>query len=151
MSHSTSLTNECKSTLGFAIAEPQFLTAANLFNLLRQVAPNCIIATGMAVVMIAGGIDLSVGAMLSLAGVVIASQINSGSPVLGNDAPLYAIAAVLLGGISMRGGSGSLIGMLLGAAILGVLANGLNVSGVGGSYQIVVVGASWSRRSLLTD
>jgi len=94
----------------------------------------------MAVVMIAGGIDLSVGAMLPLAGVVIASQINSGSPVLGNGAPLYAIAAVLLGGISMRGGSGSLIGMLLGAAILGVLANGLNVSGVGGSYQIVVVG-----------
>jgi ribose transport system permease protein len=76
----------------------------------------------------------------ALAGVVIASQINSGSPVLGNDAPLYAIAAVLLGGISMRGGSGSLIGMLLGAAILGVLANGLNVSGVGGSYLIGVVG-----------
>jgi ribose transport system permease protein len=272
--------------IGSAIAEPQFLTAGNLFNLLRQIAPNCIVATGMAIVMIAGGIDLSVGAMLSLAsviaiasqpsfgypvgiifaltagvvaglangllisrlrinafistlgvmtvlrgvaltlsrshtlpghnldfaaladrsvlgtplcsilaailllaghylmsftpagraiyavggsleasrlaglrverslllayvasavsatiaGLVIASQINSGSPVLGNDAPLYAIASVLLGGISMRGGSGSLIWMVLGVLVLGVLTNGLNVSGVGGSYQIVVVG-----------
>jgi ribose transport system permease protein len=72
--------------------------------------------------------------------VVIASEINSGSPVLGNDAPAYAIAAVLLGGISMRGGSGSLISMVLGVLILGVLKNGLNVSGVGGFYQIIVVG-----------
>jgi ribose transport system permease protein len=60
--------------------------------------------------------------------------------VLGNDAPAYAIAAVLLGGISMRGGSGSLISMVLGVLILGVLKNGLNVSGVGGFYQIIVVG-----------
>jgi ribose/xylose/arabinose/galactoside ABC-type transport system permease subunit len=73
--------------------------------------------------------------------VVIASEINSGSPVLGNDAPVYAIAAVLLGGISMRGGSGSLISMILGVVILGVLTNGLNVSGVGGFYQIIVVDA----------
>jgi ribose/xylose/arabinose/galactoside ABC-type transport system permease subunit len=273
--------------VGSAIAEPQFLTTANLFNLLRQVAPNCIVATGMAIVIIAGGIDLSVGAMLSLggviavaaqpsfgyglgilfallagaaagltngllvtrlrinafigtlgvmtivrgvaltlsrshtlpgqdpafaaladrpivgipastvlafalflaghyfmsstpagrsiyavggsleasrlaglrversllfaylssavaaalAGVVVASEINSGSPVLGNDTPLSAIAAVLLGGISMRGGSGTMIGMLQGVLILGVLTNGLNISGVGGFYQIVVVGS----------
>jgi len=272
---------------GSTIADPQFLTVTNLFNLLRQVAPNSIVATGMAVVIIAGGIDLSVGAMLSLAGVIavaaqprfgyglgilfallagaaaglvngllvtrlrinafigtlgvmtilrgfaltlsrshtlpgqdpvfaaladrpilgipfsaalsivllaaghyfltstpagrtiyavggsleasrlaglrverslwlaylapalaaalagvlIASEINSGSPVLGNDTPLYAIAAVLLGGISMRGGSGSLMGMLQGVLILGVLTNGLNISGVGGFYQIVVVGS----------
>jgi len=270
-----------------AFAESQFLTTANLFNLSRQVAPNLIVATGMAVVIIAGGIDLSVGAMLSLAGViavaaqpqygvaagivfallagaavglvngllvtrlrinafigtlgvmtvlrglaltlsrshtlpgqdpvfaaladhpilgvsasavlaaflflaayyvmsstpagrsiyavggsleasrlaglrverslllsylscsvaaaiagvVVASQINSGSPVLGNDTPLYAIAAVLLGGISMRGGAGSMIGMLQGVLILGILTNGLNISGVGGFYQIVVVGS----------
>ena len=272
--------------IGFAIAEQQFLTTANLFNLTRQVAPKLIVATGMAIVIIAGGIDLSVGAMLSLAGViaiaaqphfgwglsmvfailagaavgivngllvtrlrinafigslgvmtvlrglaltlsqsrtlpgqdpgfaaladwpvlgvpasavlaamlcvaahylmsstpigrsiyavggsleasrlaglrverslvlayllcsvgaaiagvVIASEINSGSPVLGNDTPLYAIAAVLLGGISMRGGAGSMIGMLQGVLVLGVVTNGLNISGVGGFYQIVFVG-----------
>jgi ribose transport system permease protein len=273
--------------VGSAAAAPQFLSVTNLFNLLRQLAPNLIIATGMAVVIIAGGIDLSVGAMLSLAsviemvaqprfgyglgivfallagsvagatngflvarlrinpfigslgvmtilrgvaldlsqshtlpghdasfaaladwpilgipmcavlavillaaayyfltstpmgrtiyavggsleasrlaglrverslllaylapalaaalaGVLIASEINSGSPVLGNDTPLYAIAAVLLGGISMQGGSGSLMGMLQGVLILGVLTDGLNLSGVGGFYQIVVVGS----------
>jgi predicted ABC-type sugar transport system permease subunit len=79
--------------------------------------------------------------LATIAGVVIASEINSGSPVLGTDAPVYAIAAVLLGGISMRGGSGSLISMILGVVILGVLTNGLNVSGVGGFYQIIVVDA----------
>jgi ribose/xylose/arabinose/galactoside ABC-type transport system permease subunit len=41
----------------------------------------------------------------------------------------------------MRGGSGSLISMILGVVILGVLTNGLNVSGVGGFYQIIVVDA----------
>jgi len=271
---------------GSAITAPHFLTAANLFNLLRLIAPSCILATGMGIVIIAGGIDLSVGAMLSLAGVIAvaaqprfgfqlgivfalaagvaaglangllvtrlrinpfigslgvmtvlrglaltishsqtlpghdatfaaladwpvlgvplaawiagvilvacqyfmtsmpagraiysvggsveasrlaglrverslliayiapalaaavagvltSSEINSGSPVLGNDTALYAIAAVLLGGISMMGGSGSLLGMLQGVLILGILTNGLKISGVGGFYQIVVVG-----------
>jgi ribose/xylose/arabinose/galactoside ABC-type transport system permease subunit len=77
----------------------------------------------------------------AIAGVLIASEINSGSPSLGNDTALYAIAAVLLGGISMSGGSGSLIGMLQGVLILGILTNGLNLSGVGGFYQIVIVGS----------
>jgi ribose transport system permease protein len=78
--------------------------------------------------------------MAAVAGVLIASQINSGSPVLGNETPLYVIAAVLLGGASMRGGSGSLLGTLQGVVILGVLRNALNVSGVGGYYQILIVG-----------
>ena len=64
---------------------------------------------------------LSCGVAAATAGVVVSSQINSGSPLLGNDTPLYAIAAVLLGGISMRGGAGSLIGMLQGVLILGIL------------------------------
>jgi ribose transport system permease protein len=272
--------------LGSALADPRFLTAANLFNLSRQVAPPGIVAIGMTVVIIAGGIDLSVGAMYALAGVIvvwaqpeygslvgvalalaaglavglvngflvtrlrinpfigtlglmtmlrgfalslshshtlpgkdpafaqmadlpvlgvplaavvflvllavgqalltstptgrsvyavggsreasrmaglrveralhiayvapalmaalagvmIASEINSGSPVLGNDAPLFAIAAVLLGGVSMRGGAGSLLGTLQGVLILGVLTNGLNIAGVGGYYQILIIG-----------
>jgi ribose/xylose/arabinose/galactoside ABC-type transport system permease subunit len=78
--------------------------------------------------------------MAAAAGVLIASQINSGSPVLGNETPLYAIAAVLLGGASMRGGAGSLLGTLQGVLILGVLRNALNVAGVGGYYQILIVG-----------
>ena len=78
--------------------------------------------------------------MAAIAGVLVASEINSGSPVLGNDAPLYAIAAVLLGGVSMRGGAGSLLGTLGGVLILGVLTNGLNIAGVGGYYQILIVG-----------
>jgi ribose/xylose/arabinose/galactoside ABC-type transport system permease subunit len=78
--------------------------------------------------------------MAAIAGVLIASQINSGSPVLGNETPLYAIAAVLLGGASMRGGAGSLLGTLQGVLILGVLRNALNVAGVGGYYQILIVG-----------
>jgi ribose transport system permease protein len=83
--------------IGSAIAEPQFLTAGNLFNLLRQIAPNCIVATGMAIVMIAGGIDLSVGAMLSLAGVIaIASQPSFGYPL----GIIFALTAGVVAGLA---------------------------------------------------
>ena len=91
--------------VGSAIAEPQFLTAGNLFNVLRQIAPNCIVATGMAVVMIAGGVDLSVGAMLSLAGVIaIAAQPSFGYPL--------GIAFALIAGVVAGLANGLLVSRL---------------------------------------
>jgi ribose transport system permease protein len=64
------------------ILTPHFLTVSNLLNVLEQTAINAIIAVGMTFVIISGGIDLSVGSLLALAGVVLASRLHAGSPMV---------------------------------------------------------------------
>lgn len=76
----------------------------------------------------------------ALGGIIIASRINTGSPVLGVSTPLYVIAAVLIGGTSMMGGEGRPFGTMLGILIIGMLRNSLNLSGVGGYGQTIILG-----------
>lgn len=78
--------------------------------------------------------------LAALGGVLLASRINTGSPIVGNDTPLVVISAVLLGGTSMTGGSGTLIGTLQGILVLGILNNGMNLVGIADFYQTVVLG-----------
>lgn len=75
----------------FAVMNPVFLSAGNIMNIVRQISFNAILAMGMTVVIITGGIDLSVGSVLAVAAVVSASFIKSASPVL----PFFA--AILIG------------------------------------------------------
>src|SRR5438034_1569093 len=79
--------------------------------------------------------------LAAISGVLLASRINTGSPVVGRDTPLTVISAVLLGGTSMAGGSGSLIGTFEGVLVLGVLNNGLDLMGVADYYQTIFRGA----------
>ena len=65
---------------------------------------------------------------------------NSALPVAGIMYELDAIAAVVIGGTSLLGGSGSVIGTLIGALIMGVLRNGLNLMGVSSYLQQVAIG-----------
>ena len=67
-------------TLLWALS-PHFLTVSNLLNVLEQTSINAIVAVGMTFVIISGGIDLSVGSVLALAGVVLASALAAGAPV----------------------------------------------------------------------
>jgi ribose transport system permease protein len=60
---------------------PHFLTVSNLLNVLEQTAINAVIAAGMTFVIISGGIDLSVGSLVAVAGVVLASALHQGSPI----------------------------------------------------------------------
>lgn len=80
------------------------------------------------------------GLMAGVAGVVLSSRMFSGQPTAGNMAELDAIAAVVLGGTSMTGGSGRIGGTIIGALIIGVLSNGLNLMGVSSFWQYVVKG-----------
>lgn len=80
------------------------------------------------------------GVMAGLAGVVIASRLYSGQPRSGEGAEMDAIAAVVVGGTSMSGGSGRLGGTLIGVLIIGVLNNGLNLMGVDSNWQYIVKG-----------
>ena len=80
------------------------------------------------------------GFMGGFAGVVLASRMFSGQPLAGTGAELDAIAAVVLGGTSMSGGIGRIGGTVIGALIIGVLNNGLNLMGVSTFWQDVVKG-----------
>ena len=80
------------------------------------------------------------GTLAGLAGATIASRLYSGTCTSGNAAEMDAIAAVVIGGTSMSGGSGKLGGTLIGALIIGILNNGLNLMGVNSDWQYIIKG-----------
>ncbi|MCT8977521.1 ribose ABC transporter permease [Clostridium sp. CX1] len=80
------------------------------------------------------------GVTAALSGVVVTSRIGSASPNAGVGFELDAIAAVVLGGTSLSGGEGSVTGTIIGAMIIGVLNNGLNLMNVSPFYQSIVKG-----------
>ncbi|WP_110928792.1 ribose ABC transporter permease RbsC [Bacillus massiliglaciei] len=80
------------------------------------------------------------GLLAALAGAILTSRLNSAQPTAGTSYELDAIAAVVLGGTSLSGGKGLIVGTLIGALIIGTLNNGLNLLGVSSFYQMVVKG-----------
>ena len=81
------------------------------------------------------------GVLSALSGILLASRMNSGQPNAGLSYELDVIAAVVVGGTSLMGGRGSIIGTFIGAMLIAVLRNGLNLLDVGSYVQQVVVGA----------
>lgn len=81
------------------------------------------------------------GAMAGLAAIIYLTRLHTASPIIGQGYELTAIAAVIIGGTSLFGGKGSLIGTFLGACLLGVLTNGLLLLGVGDFARQMVTGA----------
>ena len=80
------------------------------------------------------------GAMAGLGAIVLAGRMNSGFPLAGMGAELDAIAAVIIGGASFFGGVGTVSGTLIGALMIGVLRNGLNLLDVSSYWQTAVIG-----------
>ncbi|WDP85249.1 MAG: ABC transporter permease [Desulfobacter sp.] len=80
------------------------------------------------------------GIAAALAGIVVTSRLNTAEAIAGLGMELEAIAAVVMGGTSFSGGEASLLGTLLGALIIGTLANGLTIINVPSYYQQLVIG-----------
>ncbi|GAL28176.1 ribose ABC transport system permease protein RbsC [Vibrio variabilis] len=81
------------------------------------------------------------GLMTGIAGVIITARLNSGQPTAGVGYELEAIAAVIIGGTSLMGGIGTIGGTIIGAFIMSILKNGLNLMGVSQFWQMVAMGA----------
>jgi len=80
------------------------------------------------------------GLMSAIAAIILTARLNSAQPIAGMMYELDAIAATVIGGTSLMGGEGSLGGTLVGALIMGVLRNGLNLLGVSSFLQQIVIG-----------
>ena len=81
------------------------------------------------------------GALAGLAGMLFMARINSGDPTAGINYELTAITAAIIGGTNLFGGRASIVGTMIGALIMGVLQNGLNLLAVQSYYQQMAIGA----------
>ena len=80
------------------------------------------------------------GLLAAFSGVILVSRLNSGQPRVGIGLEFEVITAVVLGGVSITGGEGKLSGVLFGILIMGVLKNGLILTGVTEYYQMIITG-----------
>lgn len=81
------------------------------------------------------------GLLSALAAVVLTARLNSAQPIAGMMYELDAIAAVVIGGTSLMGGEGKISGTLIGAFIMGILRNGLNLLGLSSFTQQIIIGS----------
>ncbi|MEE8410295.1 MAG: ABC transporter permease, partial [Myxococcota bacterium] len=81
------------------------------------------------------------GLLAAVAAVLMTARLNAASPLAGEMYELYAIAAAVIGGVSLMGGEGRVVGTLIGAVIMGMLRNGLNLLNVPSAWEGVVVGS----------
>jgi len=80
------------------------------------------------------------GLTASAAGIILSSRLNSSTPHIGLDTPLVVIAASIIGGASLLGGRGTIVGTLFGILVLGILSNGMDLLGVFTYYQYAIKG-----------
>ncbi|NGM46291.1 sugar ABC transporter permease [Rhodobacter sp. SGA-6-6] len=83
---------------------------------------------------------VNMGMLAALAGMIVTARLNSATPKAGTGFELDAIAAVFIGGASMTGGSGRIVGVVVGALIMGIMNMGMSILGVGIDYQQMIKG-----------
>ena len=83
---------------------------------------------------------VNMGVLAALAGMMVTARLNSATPKAGTGFELDAIASVFIGGASMTGGSGKIVGVVIGALIMGVMNMGMSIMGIGIDYQQMIKG-----------
>jgi ribose transport system permease protein len=80
------------------------------------------------------------GTLVGIGGVMLTARVNSGEPNLGMALPLESIAAAVIGGVSLRGGEGGIIGAIFGAILIVLIRNGMDLMNISSYVQMVVMG-----------
>ena len=83
---------------------------------------------------------INMGLLAALGGMIVTARLNSATPKAGDGFELDVIAAVFIGGASMTGGSGKIVGVVVGALIMGVMNNGMSLLSIGVDYQKIIKG-----------
>lgn len=96
--------------------------------------------SGIKVKMTKFKVYLLCGFLSSIAGIILTSRVASASPTAGQGDETFAIAAAVIGGASLSGGKGNMVGTIIGAFIIGILNNGLNLIGLSSFWQQVAIG-----------
>jgi ribose transport system permease protein len=78
----------------------------------------------------------------AVGGVLLTARVNSGQPNLGGDLALQSLAAVVIGGVSLFGGRGSIVGVAFGVIFISMLSNGLNLLSVPSYTQMIIIGTA---------
>ena len=81
------------------------------------------------------------GLLAALAGMLFASRVNAGQPTIGAGWLMPTITAAIIGGTSLSGGEGTILGTILGAVFMGTLANGIVLLGISAYWERVIIGA----------
>jgi ribose transport system permease protein len=80
------------------------------------------------------------GLMAAISGIILTSRLTSVQPLMGTSYELDAIAAAVIGGTSMSGGKGTLVGTVIGAIILAIISNGLDLLSINQFYRMIITG-----------
>lgn len=96
--------------------------------------------SGIRVERVKATVFMIMGALCALSGIILSGTLNSAEPTAGSGYELDVIAAVVIGGASLSGGEGSIVGVIIGAALMGVLRNGFVLLGISAYWQIVSIG-----------
>jgi len=102
--------------------------------------PDAARRTGIPVNKVLISVYLLSGLAAGIAGIITAGRLNAGSPTFGELAELDSIAAVVIGGASFLGGRGNVLNALVGALMIGVIRNGMNLLAVDAFFQLIVIG-----------
>ena len=86
------------------------------------------------------GAYVACSVITAFAGWLLTARVSSGEPLLGGEFPLSSIAAAVIGGCSLRGGEGSVMGVFLGVVFITVLGNGMDLMRIGSNYQMIALG-----------
>jgi ribose transport system permease protein len=96
--------------------------------------------SGIRVGRVKASVFMITGALCALCGIALSGTLNSAEPTAGAGYELDVIAAVVIGGASLAGGEGSIVGVIIGAALMGVLRNGFVLLGISAYWQVVSIG-----------
>jgi D-xylose transport system permease protein len=102
--------------------------------------PEAALLVGIPVKRVMLKLFLLLAVMVTIAAIVAVSRLNAGTSSLGNGMELYVIAAAVIGGVALAGGSGTILGTVLGSLIIQFLESGLLLLDVGIGYRMVIIG-----------